>query len=353
METTQTVFFEDIRNSTSYEISTVDLVVTSPPYPMIEMWDNLFSSVIPDYKEKLTKENGFAAFDACHDWLDEIWTVIDELTSDDVIFCINIGDATRKTDNSFSLYPNHARIIQWFTNNGYEPLPTIKWRKPSNKSASYMGSGMIPPNAYVSLDTEYILLFRKNTGTRTFPSKDPNRYESAYFWEERNKWFSDLWEITGENQYSETENTRDRTAAYPFEIPKRLVTMFSVYQDTVLDPFLGTGTTLQATSALCRNGVGFEIDPSLQSTIEQKLNWSNYNTVQQNRLTEHKEFIRNTEKTHPYTNERYNIPVKTKQEKNITLYKPVETQQTSEYPLINTIEYEKITANDFKATSNS
>jgi len=312
---------------------------------MIEMWDDLFSSVINDYEEKLSQENGFAAFDACHNWLDSIWDSIDDVVTNDVIFCINIGDATRKADDSFSLYPNHARITEWFVNNGYEPLPIIHWRKLANKSASYMGSGMTPSNAYVSLDTEYILLFRKNTGTRSFPSKDENRYESAYFWEERNSWFSDLWEIQGDRQSSTNETIRDRTAEYPFEIPFRLINMFSVYDDTVLDPFLGTGTTLQTTAALRRNGIGFEIDLSLQQTITEKLKTlSTYQSVQRNRLQNHVDFVKNSDKNHTYTHESYDMPVKTKQEKNVTFYEPSSAVVTDSIdPLTARIEYKKIT----------
>jgi modification methylase len=188
------------------------------------------------------------------------------------IACINIGDATRSIKNDFRLYNNHSRIISFFTINGFSNLPNIIWRKPTNAPNKFMGSGMLPPGAYVTLEHEHILIFRKGA-KRIFTTEEANtRKESAYFWSERNSWFSDLWEIKGSIQKMANKLARDRNGSYPFEIPYRLINMYSIKNDWVLDPFLGTGSTSMAAMASNRNSIGYEVDPLLKDTIQGNLN---------------------------------------------------------------------------------
>ena len=126
-----------------------------------------------------------------------------------------------------------------------------------------MGSGMLPPNAYVTLEHEYVLLFRNGKRSREFEPGSERRYESAYFCEERNEWFSDLWEgVRGELRALAGDESCDRSAAYPFEIPYRLTCMYSVYGDTVLDPFWRTGTGSLATMVAGRNSTPSSSGPS-------------------------------------------------------------------------------------------
>jgi len=127
-----------------------------------------------------------------HENLNEVWEEIDRVMAPGGIACINVGDALRKIGETFRLYSNHSRIIDYFENAGYLVLPAIIWRKQTNKPNKFMGSGMLPPNAYVTLEHEFILIFRK--GTRTFSSEEKvARRKSSYFREERNLWFSDVW----------------------------------------------------------------------------------------------------------------------------------------------------------------
>jgi site-specific DNA-methyltransferase (cytosine-N4-specific) len=128
-----------------------------------------------------------------------------------------------------------------------------------------MGSGTRPPNAYVTHEHESILVFRNGESRRPDPDR---RDRSAYFWEERNEWFSDLWEVRGDRQ---SIPERDRAAAYPLEVPYRLVNMYSVRGETVLDPFLGTGTTTAAAMASARHSVGVECDPALLDAVERRV----------------------------------------------------------------------------------
>ena len=102
---------------------------------------------------------------------------------------------------------------------GFTNLPEIIWRKPTNSPNKFMGSGMLPAGAYVTLEHEFILIFRKG-GKRIFKSdaEKLKRQQSAFFWEERNVWFSDLWTLTGTNQKLNNKNSRERSAAYPFDL---------------------------------------------------------------------------------------------------------------------------------------
>ena len=97
-----------------------------------------------------------------------------------------------------------------------------------------MGSGIYPAGAYVTYKHEYILIFRKG-GKRTFEGKERElRQKSAYFWEERNIWFSDLWEIKGTPQLLNNVAIRNRNASFPLEIPYRLVNMYSAENDNLV-----------------------------------------------------------------------------------------------------------------------
>jgi len=249
----------------------VHLVVTSPPYPMIELWDDLFASRDPDVRAALDAGDGDAAFDLMHAQLDAVWDEVERVLAPGGMACINVGDATRSVDGAFQQYPNHVRIVDALHSRGLTPLPDVLWRKPTNSHTKFMGSGTLPPNAYVTLEHEYVLLFRKG-GPRSFPPGDDRRYESAFFWEERNRWFSDLWQLRGEGQdLDDHEERRDRSAAFPLEIPLRLVRMFSVRGDRVLDPFAGTGTTALAAMHAARNSVGYDLDADLFAALDDRL----------------------------------------------------------------------------------
>ena len=230
--------------------SSIALAVTSPPYPMIEMWDELFRARDPEVAQALDAGDGNRAFNLMHRDLDRAWQEIYRLLIDGGWACINIGDATRTLDGRFRLYPNHARVLSACAALGFDILPAVLWRKQTNAPNKFMGSGMLPAGAYVTLEHEYILIMRKGS-KREFSSPELKtaRRQSAFFWEERNRWFSDIWDFKGTRQALETVEARDRSAAFPFELPFRLVNMYSIRGDTVLDPFVGTGTTILAAMA--------------------------------------------------------------------------------------------------------
>jgi len=189
-----------------------------------------------------------------------------------------------------------------------------------------MGSGMLPAGAYVTLEHEYILIFRKGE-KRTFTSEaeKTSRRNSAIFWEERNNWFSDVWmDLKGTVQKLKDTKIRERSAAFPFEVPYRLISMFSAKGDTVFDPFFGIGTTMVAAVAAGRNSIGFELDENVEDTILSRMKTAVEfsNSKIQERLENHIEFIRNrleTGKAVKHTNQHYGFPVITMQERELLL----------------------------------
>jgi site-specific DNA-methyltransferase (cytosine-N4-specific) len=257
-KTVHKVIFGDSRRMDEVADESVHLIVTSPPYPMIEIWDDLFNSF------------GCRTYEEMHNYLADVWKECYRVLVDGGITCINIGDATRKVSETFRLFPNHARVIEICEKIGFVSLPCILWKKPTTKPNAFLGSGFLPTNAYVTLDCEYILIFRKGK-PRKFKPKDPYRYLSYYKKGERDVWFSQIWDIKGIKQ--ESNEIERRIAAYPEEIVYRLVRMFSIIGDTVLDPFLGTGTTTKVAMQLYRNSIGYEIDENLLELIKGKVGY--------------------------------------------------------------------------------
>ncbi len=303
----------------------VQLVVTSPPYPMIEMWDDMFSQQNRQIPSALHKGDGLLAFELMHRQLDPVWREIHRILIDGGIACINIGDATRTIGGDFSLYPNHARVLTAMIETGFSSLPAILWRKPTNAPNKFLGSGMLPVGAYVTLEHEYILIFRKGSKRDFRLNQKQERRHSAFFWEERNSWFSDVWlDLVGTSQNQQGTNTRMRSAAFPFELPYRLISMFSAKNDVVLDPFLGTGTTMAAAMATARNCIGFEIETGFQEQILSINDWivDAANERINQRIDNHKVFIDqrlNKEFEFKHHNKYYDFPVMTRQEVDLYL----------------------------------
>ena len=268
-----TIYFNAAQNMSKLSDKSVDIVVTSPPYPMIEMWDDIMSNQNPDIKKAFETNKPRQAFELMHQELDKVWAECWRVLKEGSFLCINIGDATRTIDGEFALYNNNTRIIQTCEKLGFINLPNILWRKTTNAPNKFMGSGMLPCGAYVTLEHEWILIFRKGS-KRAYKKADEKaaRRDSSFFWEERNVWFSDIWEIKGVKQTIDNTPSRDRNASYPIELPLRLINMYSQKGDVVLDPFMGLGTTAIASILSERNSVGFEIDPLLKLLLKDILN---------------------------------------------------------------------------------
>lgn len=303
----------------------IDLMITSPPYPMIEMWDEIFSKQNPSIGKALKDQDGIRAFELMNKELDKVWKEVYRTLKEGGFACINVGNATRKIGEEFKLYSNHSRILEYCTSLGFSSLPEILWRKQTNAPNKFMGSGMLPAGAYVTLEHEHILVLRKGN-KRIFKTQGEKlrRQKSAFFWEERNIWFSDVWEdLKGTKQNNIDKKIRERSGAYPFELAYRLINMFSLREDTVLDPFLGTGTTTMAAMATGRNSIGFEIDPNFSNHLftrfEEVIDYSN--KIIENRILNHMNFVKERVKIKGelgYESKVYGFPVVTSQETEIT-----------------------------------
>ena len=328
-ETSHQIFFKAAQNMECVESASVDLVVTSPPYPMIEMWDEIFA-LQNDHVGTALRKDPMSAFEFMHRELDKVWAECFRTLKDGGFLCVNIGDATRSFNKEFQLYNNHSRVISSCLKIGFDNLPNIIWRKQTNAPNKFMGSGMLPCGAYVTLEHEWILVFRKR-GKRAYKlDKDKAlRRSSAFFWEERNKWFSDLWEIKGVKQTIANSLTRDRNASFPLEIPFRLLNMYSQMGDVVLDPFMGMGTTLVASMLSGRNSIGFEIDEGLRPAIEDFVDSIDVNSMKRfvvDRLNAHLAFVKERTslgKNVKYTNQKLNCKVMTSQETDMEILVPV------------------------------
>lgn len=334
MKTTHRIFFNNSNNMQALADESIHLIVTSPPYPMIEMWDDMFCKQNPSIRDSLANGDGLRAFELMNQVLDNIWDECYRVLKPGGLACINIGDATRSINGNFALYSSHARILSHLLKIGFSGLPEILWRKQTNAPNKFMGSGMLPGGAYVTLEHEFILIVRKGS-KREFKSAESkkNRGESAYFWEERNNWFSDVWfDLKGTTQKLVNPELRQRSAAFPFEVPYRLTNMFSAKGDTVLDPFLGLGTSMLAAMVAGRNSVGFELDKNflqvMRSQIQNLVPFAN--TQIEMRLENHLNFIQerySQNKICKHLNEFYKFPVVTNQEKLLLLNDVIEVSE--------------------------
>ena len=332
------LYCRDAREAFFLPAASVDLIVTSPPYPMIQMWDDTFAALNPAIAKALAAGDGPAAFELMHQELDRVWQQCYRLLKPGGLVCLNIGDAVRTLKGNFRLYANHARILTAMERLGFQPLPDILWRKPTNAPNKFLGSGMLPAGAYVTYEHEYILIFRKGGKRRFSAAADAaRRRASAFFWEERNLWFSDVWtDLRGTRQELGQTAARGRSAAYPLELPYRLICMFSLYGDVVFDPFLGTGTTAAAALAAGRHSLGLEALASLLPVVHQTLaaavSWGAARV--QARYAAHLEFVREREAANyrfTHRNLVHHFPVMTAQERELALYQPTALQQLGEH----------------------
>lgn len=321
------IYFHPAQNMEELADNSVDLVITSPPYPMIEMWDEILGQQNPAISSALNVNNPKLAFELMHQELDKVWSECWRVMKEGAFMCINIGDATRTVNGEFALYNNNTRIISACEKIGFTNLPNILWRKATNAPNKFMGSGMLPCGAYVTLEHEWILIFRKGS-KRVFKtaSEKKERRESSFFWEERNVWFSDIWELKGVKQKIDKSPTRERNASFPLELPFRLINMFSQKGDLVLDPFIGLGTTTIAAILCERNSVGYEIDLKLKEIIEKNIKSFDIDCANQSisdRYLKHLEFIDDrlsAKKDVKHFNERLGCKVMTGQESDLVFH---------------------------------
>ncbi|RKZ30985.1 site-specific DNA-methyltransferase, partial [bacterium] len=231
----------------------IDLIVTSPPY-----WH------IKDYGI----ENQVGYGQTLHEYLKDLYRVWKEcfrVLKPGRRFCLNIGDQFARSIvyGRYKIIPLHAEFIAQCEDIGFDYMGSIIWQKKTTMNttggATVMGSYPYPPNGIVELDYEFILIFKK-LGKDKKPPKEI-KDKSALTKEEWKEYFYGHWYFGGARQ-------NEHKAMFPEELPSRAIKMFTYVGDTVLDPFLGSGTTVKAALDLDRNSIGYEINEEFLDVIK-------------------------------------------------------------------------------------
>ena len=256
VSTNHKIIIGDSRKMVEVPDKSVHLIITSPPY-----WQ------LKDYGTE--KQIGFNdSYEGYVNNLNLVWKECYRVLHDGCRLCINIGDQFARSVyyGRYKVIPIRTEIIRFCEALGLDYMGAIIWQKPTTMNttggATIMGSFPYPRNGIIKIDYEFILIFKK-------PGKPPAvkkefKEESKLTKEEWNEYFSGHWSFNGEKQ-------REHLAMFPEELPKRLIKMFSFIGDTVLDPFLGSGTTILAAKNLYRNSIGYEINENFLPIIKEKV----------------------------------------------------------------------------------
>jgi len=260
MKTIHKIINGDSRQMSELKDRSVHLIITSPPY-----WQ------LKDYGT----ENQIGFNDSYENYINNlnlVWSECFRVLHDGCRLCINIGDQFARSVyyGRYKVIPIHSEIIKFCETIGFDFMGQIIWQKATTMNTTgggaVMGSFPHPRNGIVKLDFEYILLFKKqgNAPKPTQAQKD----NSVMTNEEWNTYFNGHWYFNGAKQDK-------HLAMFPEELPHRLIKMFSFPNETVLDPFLGSGTTSLAAKNLNRNSVGYEINTEYISIIKEKIGGDN------------------------------------------------------------------------------
>jgi len=217
------IYFKDSRKMSEIPDNSVQLVVTSPPYPLVPTWNQSFSLMNIKIMEALASEKYDTTFQLMHEELAKVWRECYRVLERDGFLAINIGDVILNG----KFYSNHTKVIDHCEDIGFNLYKIIIWQK------KY---------------PEFILIFRKG------------KVDIDY----RN--YMEVWKIKPDrNHYGR------KVYAFPLEIPMKIIQQYSKPGDTVLDPFTGSATTAIAAAKLGRKFIGYEIDQSLLPVIVKKV----------------------------------------------------------------------------------
>ncbi len=314
MKTKHKIIIGDSRNMSEIDNESINLIITSPPYWQIKDYGNQNQIGFNDnYKVYVEK-------------LNEVWRESYRVIEPGCRLCINIGDqfARALTYGRYKIIPIRTEIINYCESIGFDYMGAIIWQKMTSMNtsggASVMGSYPYPRNGHIVIDYEFILLFKKLGKSKNKRNKEVKE-KSKLTKEEWKNYFRGHWNFSGEKQ------NKGHIAMFPEELPFRLIKMFSFIGDTILDPFLGSGTTTKVSKKLNRNSVGYEINDKFLPLIKKKVGINNkalfkdrhsFEIIYQNKdnfnQSENKRFLENSDN---YIKNRINHPDYWKQFKNI------------------------------------
>ncbi|MCG8608540.1 site-specific DNA-methyltransferase, partial [bacterium] len=289
MTTRHKFILGDARCMTELTKESVHLVVTSPPYWQLKDYDT----------------EGQIGFDQTYEeyinHLSLVWNECHRVLHKGCRLCINIGDQFARSVfyGRYKVIPIRTEIIKSCESIGLDYMGAIIWQKVTTTNTTgggtIMGSFPYPRNGILRLDYEFILLFKK-------PGKPPKvdqaiKDRSKLCLGDWNRYFSGHWKFAGAKQVN-------HIARFPEELPYRLIRMFTFVGDTVLDPFMGSGTTSLAAERLFRHSVGYEINSEFMQTIKERLHASQKEGKNASKLT----FITQQETYRDYNKEVRALP---------------------------------------------
>ena len=256
MKTIHKIINGDSRQMNLVSDESVHLIITSPPY-----WQ------LKDYGSG--EQIGFHdSYESYINNLNLVWKECQRVLYPGCRFCVNIGDQFARSVyyGRYKVIPIRTEIIKFCETIGFDYMGAIIWQKVTTTNttggATIMGSFPYPRNGILKIDYEFILIFKKQ-GDPPKPSKE-QKEKSRLNREEWNEYFSGHWNFPGVRQ-------NGHLAMFPEELPARLIKMFSFVGETVLDPFLGSGTTSLAARNLGRNSIGYEINAEYIEKTKERL----------------------------------------------------------------------------------
>ncbi len=236
------IFNEDVRKTTQIDAGAIDLIITSPPYNV----DIQYNSHKDDDSYSDYMEFSRAWLGRCFDWL-----------RNDGRLCLNIPlDKNKGGQQSVG-----ADLTCIAKEIGYKYHSTIIWNEGNISRRTAWGSWMSASAPFVIAPVELIVVLYKEIWKKSSGSKVSDVSRDEFM-----NWTNGLWTFNGESK-----KKIGHPAPFPLELPKRCIKMFSYVGDTVLDPFVGSGTTLVAAAMLGRKGIGIEVDKGYCRLAEKRL----------------------------------------------------------------------------------
>lgn len=295
-------------DSIQLDDDSVPLIITNPPVPMSSTSDALWAEQDGRIERLMGSEHGMKAFEAIHKVLVHTWKEVHRVLTPGGVFAVFVDDVARTIGEDFRLYSNQSKIIGACSKLGFDLLPSISISCPNPKYTKYVGSGLLPVGAYVPVESQALLFFRKK-GKREFYKKDKElRAQSAMLWEERNAWLGKTWQIEDKKEFY-----------------RRVIMMWSIYGDVIIDPFARDSSLSLATASAGRSSISYYLKKSKGSPSASFLTKRNtkqkLNEIIESRISDHWRYVQSKNMLYfRYKNGNHGFPVKSSQEKSLAVF---------------------------------